>query len=250
MRNLIKAERYKLFHNFVYWLFLAAYIVLGFIGIANYETAYSAAEYETIYVHSLSDFFCSMCSDLLLVIVPVSALLALFTGRELYKRNISAMVASGHERLHILISKAIVKIPACFFILIAYPTAGTIRMIPVFGTEKIAYELLLILKTMLEVFVCSSVIFLLAILFAFIIKNGIVAGVANAIVTFILTLMFATFAGFGLNYMNILNPCYYLRDILDPSKGFINIKAMLASLILFSVLYAAIWKLFKRGEIK
>ena len=123
-------------------------------------------------------------------------------------------------------------------------------MLPVYGFENIAYELLVIVKTMLEVFVCSSVVFLIAILFAFFIKNGIVAGVANAIVTFVLTLMFATFAGLELNFLNILNPFYYMRDILDPSSGFINIQAMLVTSALFAVLFAALWKSFKRGEIK
>lgn len=250
MRNLIKAERYKLFHNLIYWLLLAGYLVLGFMSTADYTKAYSAAKYEAIDVVTLSDFFLSMCSDLLLVIVPISALLALFTGRELYKRNISVMVASGHERLHILLSKIIVGIPACFFVLICFPLGGTIRMLPVYGFENIAYELLVIVKTMLEVFVCSSVVFLIAILFAFFIKNGIVAGVANAIVTFVLTLMFATFAGLELNYLNIINPFYYMRDILDPSSGFINIQAMLVTPALFAVLFAALWKSFKRGEIK
>lgn len=250
MRNLIRAERYKLVHNFIYWLLLAGYLVLGFTSTEGYTQAYSAAEYEAIEVVTLSDFFLSMCSDLLLVIVPVSALLALFTGRELYKRNISVMVASGHERLHILLSKIVVKIPACFFILIGFSVGGTLRMLHVYGTANLGYELLIIVKTMFEVFVCSSVVFLIAILFAFFIKNGIVAGVANAIVTFAMTLIFATFAGLGFNSLNVINPFYYLRDVLDPARGFINVQAMIVNPLLFAVLFAVIWKMFKRGEIK
>ena len=54
MGNLIKMERYKLFHNIIFWVLLIGMPILGLISGSGYRQYYLAHEAATIPIESFS----------------------------------------------------------------------------------------------------------------------------------------------------------------------------------------------------
>lgn len=256
MNNLIKAERYKLFHNWAFWALLIGMILLGFFSGSGYRQYYLAHDYEKIAVTSFSGVFNSMVADSTMPLVAVCAMLAWFMGRDFSLRTISTEVASGHSRRDIFISKAVVNLIAFNAVMLLYPMAGAIHEIGYFGIGDLTGNILNILRTGLYVLLLQSAFFLITITIAFIVRNGIVSAIVAPIVSFGIMLVFA--AGVE-NQMPVaiyyLNPIYRLREATAmgssiSSHGLILVPAIITGVVWIAACSMIIWKTFVKGDLK
>lgn len=250
MRNLIKMERYKLFHDKLFLALLIAYAVLGFTGSGGYKLSYSTVDDISIRVDSLYTLFNAMAADMLILLVPAGAMLALVTGREFSGRNISQLISSGHARWQILLAKAVVFLPAYAFAALCFPFGGTIREIGNYSLTEPGLLLLHIVRNALYLWFLVMALFSLSMVFGFVIQNGVAAGIAGMITHFGLMYLFATLAGFGMHHINAVLPLYHMRYILKPTLPFLQITPILVGVLWLVAGFSFIWYKFKRSDIK
>ncbi|MBP5260816.1 MAG: ABC transporter permease [Clostridiales bacterium] len=255
MSNLIKAERYKLFHRLSFWLGCIAMLGFGILlGFDCLETR-NASILEVIPTNNLSDYFSGMIADSLILTVLVPPLLSFIIGREFSTRIITAEISSGHSRREIFFSKLIVHVLACDFIMLLFPIGGLIRYGYKFGTEDLMLNILKILRTCGNIFVVYSAIFMISILIAFIFKSGLISGITSAIVWFCLSWVYGIEFQSNTKMIRMANPNYYIRRIsdmgsyLNHSKVF-DIPAVLGSIIWIAVCSILMWYLFRKRDLK
>ena len=256
MNNLIRSERYKLFHNLAFWALLIGMVLLGFFSGSGYRQFYLAHDYSRIEVTSISGVYNSMVADSLMILVAVNAMLGWFTGRDFSLRTISTEVASGHSRKDIFLSKAVVSLSAYNLVMILYPLAGAIHEISYFGIGNLTGDLLNILRTTLYLLLLQSAVFLITITISFVLRSGIMSAIASPIATFGLMLVFAS--GIENHWpiaMNYLNPMYRLREVTSmgssiSSQGLILVPAVITGIVWIAVCSMIIWKTFAKGDLK
>ena len=250
MRNLIKMERYKLFRDKLYLVLLAGYFILGLTSSAGYKSSYAAVEDRAIPVNTLYDLFNSMAADVLILLVPVGALLALVVGREFHRRNISTIISSWHDRRQILLAKAVVLLPAYAAIPLLFPLGGVIRELGNYSLEEPGWILLNIVRSAFYVWFLSIALFSLAMVFGFVIQNGVVSGIAGMITYFAMMYLFAILAGFGMKRINWCLPLYHMRSVLDPANSFFAISPIVLGSLWIVAGLLIMWYKFRRSDIK
>ncbi|MBR6483935.1 MAG: ABC transporter permease subunit [Clostridiales bacterium] len=256
MNNLIRMERYKLFHNIVFWIFLIGMTALGFYSGKDYRVEYWAHTVTGVSVNSFSGVFNSMVADSVIFMVAVSSLLGWFIGREFSNRTLSMEVASGHSRRDIYLSKVIVNLTAYNIVMILYPLAGAISQIGYFGTGDLLNNILNILRTSVYMFLLQTAFFSVTVMIAFLLRSGVKTAVVAPVASFVLAMIFAVFMTKELP-MGVLfvDPIYRLREITSMGStlawpGIINIPAILSSIVWTGGCSIIILKNFKRSELK
>ena len=256
MNNLIKAERYKLFHNLVFWALLIGMAVLGYFSGSGYRLTYVAHNYDTIQITSFSGVFNAMVADSLIILVAVSSVLGWFVGREFSLRTVSAEVASGHSRSHIFISKTVVYLIAYNIVMLVYPLAGAIHEISYFGAGDLTNNLLNILRTGLYVLLLQSAFFLITITIAFLLRSGVKTAIVAPIVSFGIMMLFARAAEDNWPaVISFLNPIYRLRESTAmgsslSSNGLILVPAIVTGIVWIATCSMIIWKNFAKSDLK
>lgn len=256
MNNLIKAERYKLFHNWAFWALLIGMALLGFFSGSGYRGFFLAHDHNSIEVTSISGVFNAMVADSIMLAVAVSAMLGWFMGRDFSLRTISTEVASGHRRMDIFISKAIVNLVAYNFVMFLYPLAGAVHETAYFGLGDITGNLLNILRTTLYLLLLQSAFFLITITIAFILRSGIMSVIVAPIVSFVIMIFFAT--GVEKKWpvaLYYLNPIYRLREATAmgssiSSHGMILVPAIITGVVWIAACSMIIWRTFAKGDLK
>ena len=183
MGNLIKMERYKLFHNIVFWILGIGMPILGFFSGSGYRNYYLAHDSTPIQVESFSGVFNAMVADSLILLVAICGVLGWFIGREFSLRTISSEVASGNKRFEIFMSKTVVYLVAFNVIMILYSLMGAVSQIGYFGIGDLGNNVLNILRTTVYTIIFQSVLYLVVIALAFILRNGVMTAIAGPLVS-------------------------------------------------------------------
>ena len=256
MGNLIKMERYKLLHNIVFWIFIIAMPLLGFFSGPTYHGAFVAHEDCSVQIESFSGVFNAMVADSYIILVAVNGLLGWFVGREFSLRTVSAEIASGNSRFDIFASKTIVYLTAYSSAMLLYPLAGAINQIGFFGIGELGDNLLNILRTSVYAYLLLSASFMVTITLAFIVRNGVITAIASPIVCFVMMCVFIMTNEHDLPRIIVfLDPYYRLREITSMGSSlsngaFLNIPAIITSVVWLAACSIIIWKNFAKSDLK
>lgn len=256
MGNLIKMERYKLFHNIIFWVLLIGMPILGLISGSGYRQYYLAHKATAIPIESFSGTFNAMIADSLIILVAICGLLGWFIGREFSTRTISAEVASGNNRFKIFLSKTIVYLAAFNSIMLLYSLMGAIGEIRYWGTGDLGNNILNILRTGIYTVIFQSVLYLIVITLAFILRSGLKTAIAGPIVSFGIMITFVSTMTNDLpTTFNFINPMYRFREITAMGSHFTSQNAINAPALLVAVVWIAacsiiIWKSFAKSDLK
>jgi len=256
MNNLIKTERYKLFHNPIFWALLAGMTVLGALSGSGYSQYFLAHSHERISITSVSGVFNAMVADSIFLLVAVCAMLGWFMGREFSLRTISTEVSSGHSRLHIFLSKTIVYVVSYNIVMILYSLAGAISQIRLFGTGDLTGNILNILRTCFYMILMQSALFLITITIAFVLRSGIKTAIVAPIVSFSIAMIFVSAIQNKLPAAVLyINPVYRLREATSMGSALIGKDIILLPAIFTGILWIAAcgiitWKSFSKSDLK
>ena len=256
MGNLIKMERYKLFHNIVFWLLAIGMPVLGFFSGSGYRNYYLAHDTTPVTIETFSGVYNAMVADTLILLVAVCGLLGWFIGREFSLRTISSEVASGNKRFDIFMSKTIVYLVAFNAIMVLYSLMGAVSQIGYFGVGDLGNNILNILRTTVYTVIFQSVLYLIVITLAFILRSGVKTAIAGPLVAFGIMIAFCSIMSEGLPVvLNFANPMYRFREITAmgsyfDTSGIINVPALLVAVVWLAACSIIIWKNFAKSDLK
>ena len=251
MGNLIKMERYKLFHNIVFWILGIGMPILGFFSGSGYRNYYLAHDSTPIQVESFSGVFNAMVADSLILLVAICGVLGWFIGREFSLRTISSEVASGNKRFEIFMSKTVVYLVAFNVIMILYSLMGAVSQIGYFGIGDLGNNVLNILRTTVYTIIFQSVLYLVVIALAFILRNGVMTAIAGPLVSFGIMIAFV-YLPVVLNYAN---PMYRFREITAVGSYFstnsiVCVPALIVAVVWLAACSIIIWKSFAKSDLK
>ena len=251
MGNLIKMERYKLFHNIVFWILGIGMPILGFFSGSGYRNYYLAHDSTPIQVESFSGVFNAMVADSLILLVAICGVLGWFIGREFSLRTISSEVASGNKRFEIFMSKTVVYLVAFNVIMIIYSLMGAVSQIGYFGIGDLGNNVLNILRTTVYTIIFQSVLYLVVIALAFILRNGVMTAIAGPLVSFGIMIAFV-YLPVVLNYAN---PMYRFREITAMGSYFstnsiVCVPALIVAVVWLAACSIIIWKNFAKSDLK
>lgn len=251
MGNLIKMERYKLFHNIVFWILGIGMPILGFFSGSGYRNYYLAHDSTPIQVESFSGVFNAMVADSLILLVAICGVLGWFIGREFSLRTISSEVASGNKRFEIFMSKTVVYLVAFNVIMILYSLMGAVSQIGYFGIGDLGNNVLNILRTTVYTIIFQSVLYLVVIALAFILRNGVITAIAGPLVSFGIMIAFV-YLPVVLNYAN---PMYRFREITAmgsyfSTNGIVCVPALIVAVVWLAACSIIIWKSFAKSDLK
>jgi len=251
MGNLIKMERYKLFHNIVFWILGIGMPILGFFSGSGYRNYYLAHDSTPIQVESFSGVFNAMVADSLILLVAICGVLGWFIGREFSLRTISSEVASGNKRFEIFMSKTVVYLVAFNVIMILYSLMGAVSQIGYFGIGDLGNNVLNILRTTVYTIIFQSVLYLVVIALAFILRNGVMTAIAGPLVSFGIMIAFV-YLPVVLNYAN---PMYRFREITAmgsyfSTNGIVCVPALIVAVVWLAACSIIIWKSFAKSDLK
>lgn len=251
MGNLIKMERYKLFHNIVFWILGIGMPILGFFSGSGYRNYYLAHDSTPIQVESFSGVFNAMVADSLILLVAICGVLGWFIGREFSLRTISSEVASGNKRFEIFMSKTVVYLVAFNVIMILYSLMGAVSQIGYFGIGDLGNNVLNILRTTVYTIIFQSVLYLVVIALAFILRNGVMTAIAGPLISFGIMIAFV-YLPVVLNYAN---PMYRFREITAmgsyfSTNGIVCVPALIVAVVWLAACSIIIWKSFAKSDLK
>lgn len=251
MGNLIKMERYKLFHNIVFWILVIGMPVLGFFSGSGYRNYYLAHDTTPINIETFSGVYNAMIADSLILLVAICGVLGWFIGREFSLRTISSEVASGNKRFEIFMSKTVVYLVAFNVIMILYSLMGAVSQIGYFGIGDLGNNVLNILRTTVYTIIFQSVLYLVVITLAFILRNGVMTAIAGPLVSFGIMIAFVYLPVI----LNFANPMYRFREITAMGSyfnvsGVINVTALLIAVVWLAACSIIIWKNFAKSDLK
>lgn len=251
MGNLIKMERYKLFHNIVFWILGIGMPILGFFSGSGYRNYYLAHDSTPIQVESFSGVFNAMVADSLILLVAICGVLGWFIGREFSLRTICSEVASGNKRFEIFMSKTVVYLVAFNVIMILYSLMGAVSQIGYFGIGDLGNNVLNILRTTVYTIIFQSVLYLVVIALAFILRNGVMTAIAGPLVSFGIMIAFV-YLPVVLNYAN---PMYRFREITAmgsyfSTNGIVCVPALIVAVVWLAACSIIIWKNFAKSDLK
>lgn len=257
MGNLLKAERYKLFHSFAFWVALMLLLIYGFYNANEYIEFgfYNGTTWDEVFVTSFSGLFNSVAADQLFLLPVLAGIMAYNIGREFSTRTLAVQVAAGLNRRDILISKAIVKTLAYVVLFLAIPTGAMVKGIIHYGTGDLLDNILNVLRTGCFTCITMGAVFIISMLIAFLLKGGIKAGITTAVTWFVLTYVFAMAADEQILVLNIWNPIYHFRHMLEIGSSIhggntIDLPAIFACTCWVAVCSIIMWKNFAKSDLK
>lgn len=245
LNNLIKMERYQLFHNRTYWWSVVIIFMIGFITADTYLTEVLGPGGGP--ADSLSDIFNGMVYDSTFLLIIISCILALILGQEFSWRTIHQEVSAGHSRITMFISKVIVYLIAFNILALIYPIAGCIREFSHFGLYDAGSFFLSLSKAAVSSFLFNSPIFLIPVLCCFGLRNMPKALSVTALITFV----FSLYLGYGMMLKLPVGflPTFQIRQAVSGT-GFFSMEGLAVAFIWSAVLLFASWNTFRNCELK
>lgn len=245
MNNLLKMERYQLFHNFFYWCGLIIVFFMGFLTADTYILEVMGPDGGV--VASLADIFNGMVYDSTFLLVIISSILSLILGQEFSCRTLDLEISAGHSRKEIFASQIIIYLIAFNIMAIVYPVAGCIREFGRFGIVDATGFFYNIMKATAYSFLLNGVIFLAAMLICYCLQSSLKAVAVTAITTFVLSL----YLGYGmmLKLPVAFLPTYQIREAVSTGE-FFQLVAILNGVVWMSILIFLSWIRFRKCDLK
>ena len=245
MSNLLKMERYHLFHNFFYWSGLLIVFSMGLLTADTYILEVMGPDGGS--AASLADIFNGMVYDSTFLLIIVSSILSFVLGQEFSCRTLHLEVSAGHSRKEIFISQLIVYLIAFHIMALLYPIAGCFREFGRFGIADVGGFFYNILKASVYSLLMNSAIFLLAMFICYWLQHSLKAAAITAVAMFVLSL----YLGYGmmLNLPVAFLPTYQIREVVSAGKLF-HPAAILIGVIWISVLVCISWLRFRKCDLK
>lgn len=245
MNNLLKMDRYQLFHNRVYWYAAAGIFLLGFFTADTYVNEVMGPAGGA--ARSLSDILNGMVYDSTFLLIIISCILALTLGQEFSWRTIGQEICAGHRRLQIFSSKILVYLTAFNLMALIYPASGCLRESIRFGLDDPSLFLLQFIKAIVYSILLNSAIFLIPVLCCFWLRDTSKAVAVSALLTFTLSL----YLGYGMMLKLPVGflPTFQIREaVLSP--GFLFPKSLAVAFLWLGLLLFTAWRFFRRCELK
>lgn len=245
MSNLLKAERYQLSHNWVYWCSLGGIFLLGLLTADNYlEDVLGTIGKNAA---TLTDIWDGMVYDSTFLLIIVSCILSFVLGQEFSWRTVGMEVSAGHTRFSIFMSKITAYLLAFNGMVIVYPLAGCIREYFRFGFTDIQVLFLHVVKAVLYSLLLNSAFLMLSILCCIFFRNTARALAATAAITFIFSLYlgYGSMLGLPVGFL----PIFQIREAVTSSAAICG-RSILVGFFWGAGLLWAGWKIFGRCELK
>lgn len=245
MSNLLKMERYQLFHNFFYWCGLLIVLSMGFLTADTYIWEVMGPDGGA--ATSLADVFNGMVYDSTFLLIIISSILALVLGQEFSCRTLDLEVSAGHSRKEIFASQLIVYLLAFNIMPLAYPIAGCVREFERFGIEEVGAFFYNILKASAYSLLMNSAMFLLAMFICYCLQHSLKSVATTAVIMFVLSL----YLGYGmmLNFPVAFLPIYQIREVVS-SGSFFQLAALGVGVIWVITLTCLSWMRFRKCDLK
>ena len=245
MNNLLKMERFHLFHNRTYWLSAFLIFMLGFMTADTYLSELFGPE-EGI-ACSLGDVLGGMVYDSTFLLVIVTCILALILGQEFSFRTIHQEISAGHSRSAIFMSKTAVYLIAFNLLALIYPIAGCVREFSRFGLSDIGSFFSVFAKAAANSFLLNSSVFLIPVFCCFALRSMSKALFATVLITFVSSL----YLGYGmmLKLPIWFLPTFQIRAVITGA-GVFSIESLAVAAGWDAVLIFVSWKIFSSCDLQ
>jgi ABC-type transport system involved in multi-copper enzyme maturation permease subunit len=133
---------------------------------------------------------------------------------------------------------------------------GAVSQIGYFGIGDLGNNVLNILRTTVYMIIFQSVLYLVVIALAFILRNGVITAIAGPLVSFGIMIAFSSVMSEGFPViLNFANPMYRFREITAMGSyfnvsGVINVTALLVAVVWLAACSIIIWKSFAKSDLK
>lgn len=248
MKKLIKKDLYQIFHNKIILLSFLAIILMGIFGAKSYIIDIKNS-------HNAIGIFDAMVFDSTIIVILSTIIVSSLIGLEFKNRTVNNDIYSGNSRKEIFFSKILAYLIVYNILIIIYPLAGFVKMIPSlgFGTSVLG-GVLHILKVILYSLLLNSAMYSFCILIAFIFRDiGKTLTLSTIyILSFSLLMAYGKPAGLFdkakiLNYLPLIEIRYVVYDSLTKLN---HIMIITSALIIFTIFSLLACKTFKKAELK
>lgn len=245
MKRLIKKDLYQIKHNKIILLSLLALVLMGALGANGY----------ILDLKNRSDavgIFDAMVFDSTIIVILVTLIISSLLGIEFRNRTINNDIYLGFSRKDIFFSKIIAYLIIYNLLILVFPIAGCIRMIPMlgFGMNGILHIIEVILYSIL----LNSAMYAVCIFIAFICRDIGKTLTLSAIYILSFSLLMAYGKPGGLfDKVKILNflPLVEIRYVVYENLTNIeNLSIIISAIIIFVVFTLLANRVFKRAELK
>ncbi|MDU2829655.1 MAG: ABC transporter permease [Anaerococcus sp.] len=248
MKNLIKKDLYQIKHNKIILISFLSIILMGVFGAESYILDLKSSK-------DAIGIFDAMVFDSTIIVILATLITSTLLGIEFKNRTINNDIYFGNIRKDIFISKIISCLIIYNLLIITFPLAGCIRMIPKLGfpismTGGIAH----IIKIILYSILLNSAMFSVCIFISFLYRD--IGKTLSLSVTYILA--FSLLMAYGkpeglfdkvkiLNFIPLIEIRYVLYENLSANNHIMIIISALIIFIFFTMLAS---HAFKKVDLK
>ena len=248
MKNLIKKDLYQLKHNKTMLLSFIAIILMGTFGAEDYILDLKSSK-------DAIGIFDAMVFDSTMIVILATLITSSLLGIEFKNRTINNDIYSGKLRKDIFLSKIITYLIIYNLLIIVFPLAGSIRMIPKLGfASSLAGAIVHIIKIVLYSILLNSAMFSVCIFISFLCRDIGKTLSLSAIYILSFSLLMAYGKPEGLfDKIKILNflPLIEIRYVVYESLTAINhIMIIVSSLVILILFTFFANKIFNQAELK
>ena len=244
LNNLLKTERYQIFHNRTYWLSVFMVFMLGFFTAPTYISEIFGPREET--AQTLSDILNGMIYDSTFLLIIVSSVLALILGQEFSRRTIQHEITAGHSRLTVFLSKVIVYLAAFNILALVFPAAGCIREFFHYGVLDLGSFFSAFVRASFYSFLFNSPVLLIPVLCCFGLRNMSIALSVTALAAFVSSL----YLGYGMMLKLPVRflPTFQIRQAISTT-GPLTFESLAVAFCWGTVLLSVSWNIFRRCDL-
>ncbi|HFH6713169.1 TPA: ABC transporter permease [Streptococcus agalactiae] len=248
MKNLIKKDLYQIKHNKIILISFLSIILMGVFGAESYILDLKSSK-------DAIGIFDAMVFDSTIIVILATLITSTLLGIEFKNRTINNDIYFGNIRKDIFISKIISCLIIYNLLIIIFPLAGCIRMIPKLGfpismTGGIAH----IIKIILYSILLNSAMFSVCIFISFLYRD--IGKTLSLSATYILA--FSLLMAYGkpeglfdkvkiLNFIPLIEIRYVLYENLSANNHIMIIISALIIFIFFTMLAS---HAFKKVDLK
>ncbi|MDU2599466.1 ABC transporter permease [Anaerococcus sp.] len=248
MKNLIKKDLYQIKHNKIILISFLSIILMGIFGAESYILDLKSSK-DSIGI------FDAMVFDSTIIVILATLITSLLLGIEFKNRTINNDIYFGNLRKDIFTSKIITCLIIYNLLIIVFPLAGCIRMIPKLGfTINMAGGIAHIIKIILYSILLNSAMFSVCIFISFLCRDIGKTLSLSAIYILSFSLLMAYGKPEGLFYkVKILNfiPIMEIRYVVYDKLTSINhIMIITSALIIFIFFTSLASRTFNKTELK
>lgn len=248
MQKLIKKDLYQIKHNKVILFSLLAIVLIGIFSADGYILDLRSS-------HDAVGIFDAMVFDSTFIVILATLITSSLIGVEFRNRTINNDIYLGNPRKEIFISKIIAYLIVYNLLIVIFPVAGCIRMIPKLGFgANITSGILHILKLIFYSILLNSAMYSVCIFIAFLCRDVGKTLTLSAIYILSFSLLMAYGKPAGLfDKVKILNllPLIEIRYVVYENLAALDKFIIpISAIVLFAFFTLLANHMFKKAELK